>query len=285
MAHSVPDTTPRPTPPGATPPGATSLGAASLGATPPGAGFSRRAYLEFLAEARRDPRATGAFAPSGRRLAAALAEPLRERAGLHGRPLRVLEVGAGTGSVTRALLPLLGPGDRLDVVEANPRFAAGLSRALREGAAERRAAVQVYAARVERVPLPDRYDVVVSGLPFTNFAPADVDAIMARYLRLLRPGGSLTYFAYLATAPARALVASAGEAARHRAVERVLAGYRGRLPSACRTVWGNPPPARVWRLWATGAADLPGEPGAPGDGRPPAGLGERGAEGPPGSGG
>ncbi|WP_424860333.1 hypothetical protein [Streptomyces sp. MMS24-I29] len=62
-----------------------------------------------------------------------------------------------------------------------------------------------------------------------------------------RPCGP-AYFAYLGTAPARRLLAGAAEAARHRAVETVLAGYRPRGTVAGRTVWANVPRARVWRL-------------------------------------
>ncbi len=71
---------------------------------------------------------------------------------------------------------------------------------------------------------------------------------MDRYLELLRPGGTLTYFAYLGTRRARALFASRAEARPHRAVEEVLAGYRHRYATGCWTVWANLPPARVWQL-------------------------------------
>ncbi|MFE9727351.1 hypothetical protein ACFYQ5_28110 [Streptomyces sp. NPDC005794] len=79
----------------------------------------------FLIEAVRDLRTTGAIAPSGKALAHALTEPVRAQSP---HPLAVLEAGAGTGSITRALIPQLSQGSRLDVVEANPRFAARLSK-------------------------------------------------------------------------------------------------------------------------------------------------------------
>ncbi|MFB6778680.1 translation initiation factor IF-2 [Streptomyces sp. NPDC056352] len=237
----------------------------------------------FVTEAARGFRITGAIAPSSRRLAAALAAPVSERAG---QPLDVLEVGAGTGPVTRCLLSLLVPGSTLDVVEANPRFAAVLRNVVREyrpgreehaGHARTRdcrtthtkvpddhpgeafaavrseggVRVRIHETRIEYLNTGQSYDVIVSGLPFTNFVPDTVTSLMDRYIELLRPGGSLTYFAYVGTAPARRLVASAGEAARHRAVESVLAGYRQRGRAVGRTVWANVPPARVWRVHPT----------------------------------
>ncbi|WP_258534789.1 class I SAM-dependent methyltransferase [Streptomyces sp. PT12] len=194
----------------------------------------------FLREAVRDMRTTGAIAPSGRALAKALTAPVVAAAG---RPLDVLEAGAGTGAVTRVLLPRLPAGSRLDVVEANPTFADRL-REMTAGA-ER---VRVHQVFVEHLDTRHRYDVIVSGLPFANFPPHQVEAIMGRYLDLLRPGGALTYFAYRGTRRARALFASRAEALRHHSAEQVLADYRGHYTATSRTVWPNLPPARVWHL-------------------------------------
>lgn len=206
---------------------------------------------------------TGAVLPSGRRLSAALAVPVRDR---RGRTSDVLEIGAGTGPVTRELLPLLDAGSTLDVVEANPRLAGAVRELVRaRPPAQSDVRVRVHETYVEELATDRRYDVLVSGLPFANFPPGQVDLIMRRYLDLLRPGGTLTYFAYCATSAARALVSSRAQTLRHRAVERLLAGYQRRCAVARWTVWGNVPPAYVWQLRApvttaatSGAAEPPG---------------------------
>jgi len=201
----------------------------------------------FLAEAISGFRATGAIAPSSRRLAQVLAAPLRTRAG---HPLDVLKVGAGTGAVTRTLIPLLGANSRLDIVEANARFAARLRQEVQtpSSRAGARGRVRVHHQRIEQLNTGDRYDVIVSGLPVTNFSPHQAEAIMGRYVQLLRPGGTLVYFTYLGAARARGLLASRREADRHRAVDDVLARYHRRFAADRQTVWANLPPARVWCL-------------------------------------
>ncbi|MEU2281642.1 methyltransferase domain-containing protein [Streptomyces sp. NPDC013178] len=203
----------------------------------------------FLIEAARDLRTTGAIAPSGKALARLLTRPVEVRTP---RPLAVLEAGAGTGAVTRTLIPRLPRGSRLDIVEANPRFAARLRQfvAARPHSAvgTEQTRIEVHQAFVEELDTDQRYDVIVSGLPLTNFEPKQVECIMARYMELLHPGGTLTYFAYLGTRRARTLLASRAEARRHAAVDHIMAAYQRTYATARRTTWVNLPPAHVWQL-------------------------------------
>ncbi|KZM72860.1 class I SAM-dependent methyltransferase [Nocardia terpenica] len=206
----------------------------------------------FLLEAFRDFRTTGAVAPSSRALAWALTEPVRASR----QPVTVLEVGAGTGPITRELLTLLGPDDQLDVVEANACFVERL-RGLVGAHADADDRIRVLHKRAEEIPGECCYDAIISGLPFTNFPPAQVDTIMSRYLELLRPGGALTYFAYRGTSVARRLVSSRAETARHREVERILDDYQNRYGTGVVTVWGNLPPAWARSLRRPGDSPVP----------------------------
>ena len=76
----------------------------------------------FLQEFRRNFHSTGALAPSGQRLARTLAHYVNHRT--DDRPKRILEVGPGTGAVTRQIIRRMHPADRLDLVEINEAFAA-----------------------------------------------------------------------------------------------------------------------------------------------------------------
>jgi phospholipid N-methyltransferase len=207
----------------------------------------------FLIEAARDLRTTGAIAPSGKVLARALIEPVRVQVP---RPLAVLEVGAGTGAVTRALIPQLSRGSRLDIVEPNSRFATRLRHLIdaHPDLAGRAEQVNVHQKYLEDLDTDERYDVIVSGLPLTNFTPVQVERIMTRSMELLHPGGTLTYFAYLGTRRARALTASPSEARRHAAVDEVMAAYQRGYATGRWTVWANLPPAHVWHLQRPHAA-------------------------------
>ncbi|WP_327682653.1 class I SAM-dependent methyltransferase [Kitasatospora sp. NBC_00458] len=219
----------------------------------------------FLSEALRTFHLTGALAPSGDGLVGALAVPATSRPD---RPISVLEVGAGTGAVTRRLVRVLRTGDRLHAVEANPRFA---ERLRRDEVLARRGpevGLRLSACRVQDLPecLPpgaggggpggERYDVIVSGLPFTNFEPVEVRHILDLYLRLLVPGGELTYFGYLGTSAARLVTSGPGRGARHRAVVRVLRRFEEEYGIGSRTVWRNLPPARARLLRVPGGGGV-----------------------------
>lgn len=210
----------------------------------------------FFAETFRTFRTTGAVTPSSRRLAEMLSAPLAHRTG---RPRAVLEVGAGTGAVSRVLADLLGPEDTLDLVEANPRFARVLAADLRT---DPRLAVHgdriaLIAGPVAGLDPHARYDVIVSGLPFANFHPDAVSDLLAGYLAVLKPGGHLTYFGYRGTARLRALLGTSRSLVRHSGVVHVLDTFQQTHAAHCRTVWRNLPPARVWHLRAPAAEPHP----------------------------
>ncbi|MEV7923807.1 methyltransferase domain-containing protein [Kitasatospora sp. NPDC088264] len=245
--------------------------------TPQRSSRSAGDHLLFLAEALRTFHDTGALAPSGEDLVNALVVPATSRPN---RPISVLEVGAGTGVVTRRLAQVLLPGDRLHVVEANPRFADRLREDPVLAARRPGVALRLSACRVEELPqdqtnvtgrageTDERYDVIVSGLPFTNFEPAQVRHLLDLYLRLLLPGGELTYFGYLGTTTARTLSSGPRQSARHRAVVRLLRRFEAAYGLGERTVWRNLPPARAYLLRSLGGREDWGPASPP---EPPAG--------------
>lgn len=204
-------------------------------------------YAQFFREFRRDFHHTGAVLPSGSFLAAALARPVAEAASA-GRA--VLEVGPGTGSVTRAIARRLRPDDRLDCVEINPQFAAALERRVQEDAlfAPHRDRVRVLTAAIQGVPGEAVYDVIVCGLPFNNFTRDEITSIFAALVRLVRPGGVLSYFEYALVRALKTPFVGRAERARLRAVSEVM-GELIRKHQVGRTfVPLNVPPAIVRRL-------------------------------------
>ncbi|HEY3965058.1 MAG TPA: methyltransferase [Planctomycetaceae bacterium] len=203
-------------------------------------------HLEFFRQYRRRFQTTGAVAPSSQFLARALARPLQQHAG----PSRVLEVGPGTGAVTRRIVKLLKPHDTFDLVELNESFVGILNWRFAHDPEFRRAAnrSQVHQCPIQEFQSAEPYDVIICGLPFNNFPPDLVREIFGAFFKLLAPGGVLSYFEYMYMRPLRKAVSNRAGRERLGELERVLQDYLGRHRFRRDWVFVNVPPAWVQHL-------------------------------------
>ncbi len=108
-----------------------------------------------------------------------LLEPVTKTAASH--PLRILDLGAGTGKLTASLAGLRFEGEPADVtaVEPDPKMLAELR--------DHVPGVTALSGRAESIPLPDAsVDAVLAGQAAHWF---DLDLAMPEIARVLRPGG------------------------------------------------------------------------------------------------
>ncbi len=115
----------------------------------------------FIAE----PRKVGAILPTSRRTAHVMLAM-----GPVGRARNVVELGAGTGPITREIVPRLPPDARLLVYELDQNLARGLAE---EFVDPRVQVLAESAAGLEERLAGKRADVIFSALPFTSL-PAPV---------------------------------------------------------------------------------------------------------------
>jgi len=202
-------------------------------------------YRLFLREFFNHFHTTGAVLPSGPWLARALARYLTNSPA--SVPRRVLEVGPGTGAVTRWIVAGLKPGDWFDLVELNESFVSRLRERFQTEPAFQAVAQQsrVLHCPIEELRPDEGYDVIVSGLPLNNF-PADlVRKILSSLTGMLKPGGTLSFFEYIAVRHAKSLLSGAAERNRLRGVTAALQDTLGPWEIRRDWVWPNVPPAWV----------------------------------------
>lgn len=149
------------------------------------------ATILFLRQWLRDPKSIAAIAPSGRELARRIARAV-------GRSAKsVVEIGAGTGAVTQALLDAGVPAGGLLVVERNPELAALLARRYPDVEVARGDAFDlanvVAGARAVRA---GRVDAVVSGLGLVTVDRERQRRLLEQAFRVLRPAGRFVQFTY-----------------------------------------------------------------------------------------
>ncbi len=204
--------------------------------------------LRFFHRYLRDPRSVGAIAPSSPGLSLALCEPYRRC----NRAVSVLEIGAGTGSVTRQLGRFLGPDDELDICEINPDFGDILERDVLSHR-NYREAVACGRVRILRHPAQEiatnrTYDYIVSGLPFTTFELEDVMAIFDVVRQCLKPGGVFSYFEYVGLRKTSAVLSLGKKRRRVRSVSSFLSETIKAHEFDRTTVLRNFPPAHARHL-------------------------------------
>jgi phosphatidylethanolamine/phosphatidyl-N-methylethanolamine N-methyltransferase len=189
--------------------------------------------VRFLKTLFGSPKLTGAVSPSGRSLARAMARAV----GASGEGL-VVELGPGTGPVTRALIEQGVPPEQLILVEYESAFCRLLSQrfpgvSVRQGDA--------YALRRTLADLTDRpIRAIVSSLPLLNQPPMRRTALIEDAFALMAPGGVFVQFTYGVASPIPR-PASAGRFSAH----------------ATAPIWLNLPPARVWTYRADPNARAP----------------------------
>jgi phospholipid N-methyltransferase len=175
----------------------------------------------FFGEFLRNFHTTGAVLPSGRFLASAL---VRFAVQVPAGPRRILEVGPGTGAVTRHLIAAMSPNDQLDLVELNEAFVRRLEQRFQAEPVFQAVAgrSRVLHCPIERLATDESYDVVVCGLPLNNFSVASVEGILATLTDLLADDGTLSFFEYMAVRPLRAIVSGKTERERLRGIGRAM---------------------------------------------------------------
>ncbi len=179
----------------------------------------------------RSPRTIGAVSPSSRALARAMVAGLDLSGDSH-----VVELGPGTGVVTRVIAEELGLQARCLAIEIDPGFARKLK--------GRFGQVQVVCGSAAYLPVLmkehgfDRVDHIVSGLPFASLPAEVTTGILDGIEAVLRPGGTFTTFQYVHGFPSPLASGFRREMSRRLGVKPVR-----------RLVWRNLPPAYVlgWR--------------------------------------
>jgi phosphatidylethanolamine/phosphatidyl-N-methylethanolamine N-methyltransferase len=150
--------------------------------------FLRESFLSF--------KTTGALFPTSRWSAEAMTRALRQP----GRePLRILELGPGTGSVTVQILADMVSGDTLTVCEINPRFMESLKERLSKDVRFLRhnECVKFFLGPIQEMPEDGAYDLIVCAIPFLNFPPVVVEQIFAKLRRISTPDTLMTFFEYM----------------------------------------------------------------------------------------
>lgn len=172
----------------------------------------------FIRQFLRRPSEVRAIAPTGGATAREMARAVTPDMGA------VAEIGAGTGTITRAILDRGLPAERLELYELNAAFCARLR--------QRFPAVRVHNLPAQEMVNVGRgpFDAVISGVPTLPMPDALQAAILEAALRMMKPGAPFVQITYGPVPPL-------SEAVRQRFGLSHMKSAR---------IWNNLPPARVY---------------------------------------
>ncbi|MDE0110752.1 MAG: methyltransferase domain-containing protein [Albidovulum sp.] len=180
----------------------------------------------FLKQVASRPQEVVALAPSSRALARRMAEAVPEGPG------SIVELGAGTGKITAALLDAGVPVEAIHSFEINPVFCDHLKR--------QHPRLRVYRDRAENFGRHGIEDIkaVVSGLPLLSMDKGIQRRIVGDAFEHLRPGGAFIQFTYGPVPPVKKIVR-----------DELSLGW-----TRSETIWGNVPPATSYSFYRRRAA-------------------------------
>ncbi|MFO1007646.1 MAG: methyltransferase domain-containing protein [Planctomycetaceae bacterium] len=205
-----------------------------------------RDQVNFIRQVHQRFYTTGAVLPSSRFLAYNTTRPLAKFKG----PKRVLELGPGTGAVTRHIVKLINPEDHFDLVEINEEFGQILRNRFEHDPDYKRVAgvSKVHICPLQEFKSDEPYDIIISGLPFNNFPSALVEELVEASLKLLAPDGTYSFFEYMFMRPMRSAVTNRNDRQRIKEIEAILSKRFDNFRFKRDWVFINVPPAWVHHL-------------------------------------
>ncbi|ARC36064.1 methyltransferase type 12 [Paracoccus yeei] len=172
----------------------------------------------FLGQFLRRPGEIRAVAPTGRSAAREMARPVTPDM------QAVAEIGAGTGTITQAILARGLPPERLELYELNAAFCDRLRQ-------------RFPGARVHNLPAQEMVnvgrgdlDAVVSGVPTLPMPDELQAAIVGAALAMMKPGAPFVQITYGALPP----------------LSGAVRARCGLVHEKSRGIWANLPPAQVY---------------------------------------
>lgn len=135
---------------------------------------------------------TGAVLPSSKYLANDIVEMLEDiLLKKSANPLRILEIGPGTGIFTERISSLIRPVDKFDVVELNDHF----FQLIKSKYAKPN--VKVIHGDILQYEPAYTYDIIISSVPFESLPSEISEKIWQKKLELSHDGTYITYYKYV----------------------------------------------------------------------------------------
>lgn len=204
---------------------------------------------QFFNEFRKNPATVGAIAPSsslvGTEITKYFVNAIKQETAT--KTIHVLEVGAGTGCLTKVIEAIVDKNHdidiKVDVVEISPEFCTILRQKF-----ENNQRITIHCKSIINWNPDYRYDFIICTLPFNSFESTLMKSIIEHLQTLIYPGGVLSYVAYAGIADIKKHFLWGNAKKQHLEKINTLKSLRKKYQIDARTVIVNCPPIRIYHL-------------------------------------
>jgi len=198
----------------------------------------------FIIQLLKHPTEVGALVPCSTFVAYEITASIREQRQKNpDKPLRILEVGAGNGIFTSQILKEAPEDSHIDVIEINADFCKILQK--RFGSIP---SVSIYQIDILQFKPAEKYDIIISALPFNIFQDEFLSNIFNHYEALIVKGGSLSYFEYCALMNIKKIFLPSKELTLLEKKLSIISNFREKYLKKSVKVLANVPPVYVHHL-------------------------------------
>ena len=195
---------------------------------------------------------TGSVIPSSRWAAEALTTRLRVTKGRQ----RILEVGPGTGSVTKRILEDMHDSDVLTICEINPRMMKALKDSLLKNAdfILHQSRITFIEGPIQALPEPAMFDTIICAIPFNNLPLNVVEEIFMKLKRVSHNDSYLSFFEYLGLREINMVISLQQRRRRMKQIEDFFDRLNSQHPTTRKIVWRNFTPINIYTVQLKRAA-------------------------------
>lgn len=203
----------------------------------------------FFEGFRKNPKTVGAFLPCtsfvGKEITKYFADFVEEEKPTE--TVHVLEVGAGTGSLTKVIAKIVRKHPNVkvivDVVEISPEFCEILYKKFGNNPN-----ISIHCTSILDWQPDYSYDFIICTLPFNSFESKLMHTVINHLKRLTTPGGILSYVAYAGIADIKKHFLWGKAKREHVEKMDTLKSMRRKYQIDARTIFANCPPIRIYHL-------------------------------------
>lgn len=187
----------------------------------------------------RSPKGVGSFIPSSPFLSRAMTRYVECK----DHPIKILEVGAGTGPITEKIVEKMKDGDLLDVIEIDPKLCEILKQKF--GTYDN---VHIHCLSVSDWNPSYQYDFIVSMVPFNSFDANLVKAILEHYKKIIKHNGILSFVEFALTSKIRKAFSIGAKKQNYIKNLTIRSNFGNEFQFDKDLVLLNVPPAHVYHL-------------------------------------